>query len=184
MKAQTPLATLAVLAAMCPLALANTEPELRTNPATVTDSTYNADHKTVDKSDTLGASGSALAQHIGKTIFVKGQLISILNGRVCIIPDETPDVQIGIAPVKRPKHGEVLSEEWKGNKSRRKRLSRLINGCESGDTIELAGTLCHVTSKTRGDVQENIGNAQVPDSHFFFSVKDVTILSNGSPMQK
>jgi hypothetical protein len=184
MKAQTSLATLAMLAAMCPLALANTEPELRTNPATVTESTCSADQRTVDKSDTLDPSGSALGQHVGKTIFVKGQLISVHNGRVCIIPDETPDVQIGIAPVKRPKHGEVLSGEWKGNKSRQKRLSRLINGCESGDTIELAGTLCHVTSETLGDVQANIGDAQVPDSHLFFSVNDVTILSNGSPMQK
>lgn len=165
----------------------------------------NHTNKITDKNDISSLNEAAVAQHVGQKVSVKGKLIRLQNGRVGVIVNGKPSTQISIDPLPCPTLGEVTfkfevkeyhqttkkpkyhcksPQNWIGTDARRKKLDHLIEQCEFGDSIELAGKLCHLTTTIIGNVQKNIGYPRIPESHFFFSIDDVTLIPTASHTQK
>jgi glutathione peroxidase-family protein len=65
MRSQSPFVALAILSTLCPLALANTEPEPQQQTSAITEYKYNSEYKIIDKADISSPDEAALAQHIG-----------------------------------------------------------------------------------------------------------------------
>jgi hypothetical protein len=187
-KSKLPIVVLTFFVILCPPGLTQTVAQ-KSQPAT----------------DAYKYDATNLAKHVGSRITVQGPLMKIQNGRVGIIVGEKSATQISIDPLpcptlgevtfkfvvnefhqttKKPKYHRRSPKNWMGSDARRKKLDHLIEQCEFGDSIELTGKLCHLTAMTSGNVQKNIGYPRIPDSHFFFSVDDVTLVPITAHTQK
>ncbi len=140
---------------------------------------------------------ATLPKEIGKKISFRGRLTKLLNGRIGIVSGKA-NTQISIDPLpcptlgeiafkfevkeyrqtnKKPKYHHRSPEKWLGSDARRRKLDQLIKPYEVGESVELTGKLCHLTATVIGNVQKNIGYPRIPDSHYFFSVDDVTLIA-------
>jgi hypothetical protein len=149
--------------------------------------------------------GETLAQCVGKRTTVKGVFTKIENGRVGIIVRGKPDTHVSIDPLpcptlgelpfnfvvdehgqttKKPKYRRKGQQTWIGNDARQKKLEQLLEQYELASSVEVTGKLCHMTARITGNVQKNIGYPRIPDSHYFFSVDDVTLVATNPHPKK
>lgn len=156
-------------------------------------------NKTVDTKDTDSVHGAALKEQIGKRISFSGKLMGRRTGKLGLRDDKT-QTEIIFETIPVPQNRELtlhyavirdrgnpdaititvnnVGGEWYSETSsptRELKLRGLLKSLKENDVVTATGKLCHLKVISTGDYKLF---QQMPSSHFFFSVDDLTISSD------
>ena len=153
----------------------------------------------VDTRDTNSVQGAALKKQIGKRISFCGKYMGWRTGKPGLLDEKTgTEISFEALPVPRkrelileygvicdrenPDHTTVsvcsVGGEWYSktpSSKRETKLRNLLKSLKENDVVTVTGVLCHVKVISIGDYKLF---QQIPSSHFFFSVDDLTISSD------